>query len=135
MKNFKLDDYPKIADGFKVPEGYFEQLPTSVFERINQAEVSVIPLYKRTKFLWTAAAALIVAALMIPFLNHTPQSVPPDHVAIENYLAYQSNFSEYEIASLLDDKDLENMDADIRLEDKTIEEVLLSDNDIENLIN
>ncbi|WP_298154910.1 hypothetical protein [Flavobacterium sp.] len=134
MKNFKLDDHPKITDGFKVPEGYFDQLPESVLERINQVEVSVIPLYKRTKFLWTAAAALIVAALMIPFLNHTPQSVPPDHVAIENYLVYQSNFSEDEIAGLLDDHDVENMDADIRLEDKTIE-VLLSDSDIENLIN
>ncbi|AWI26665.1 hypothetical protein [Flavobacterium pallidum] len=135
MENFKLDEHPKISSGFREPAGYFESLSASVMAKINAEQPKVIPLYKRYKIIWCAAAAVVFAALMIPVINDfTPKEAQPDAVSIENYLTYQSNISTDDIASLLNEEDLDNIDSDISLDDKSIEEVLTSDNNFENLI-
>ncbi len=134
MKNFKLDEQPKIGSGFREPEGYFETLSTSVMAKIHAKEPKVIPLYKRTKILWGAVAAVLIAALMIPFLNTAGSNDQPDSASIENYLTYQSNLSADDIASLLNEEDFDNIDSDFNLDDQAIEEVLTSDNNFENII-
>jgi hypothetical protein len=134
MKNFKLDEHPKISSGFHAPDDYFEKLSASVMAKINIEEPKVIPLYRRTKMLWGTAAAVLIAALMIPILNQTAPVEQPDSASIENYLTYQSNISDDDIASLLNEQDLDNIDSDINLDDQAIEEALTSDNNFENLI-
>lgn len=134
MKNFKLDERPKISSGFREPYGYFENLSASVMSKIHAEEPKVIPLYRRTKILWGAAAAVLIMALMIPFLNQIDSTEQPDAASIENYLTYQSNVSDEDIASLLNEEDLDNIDSDFNLDDQAIEEVLTSDNNFENLI-
>ncbi|GAA6767265.1 hypothetical protein AAFH68_32140 [Flavobacterium sp. CGRL1] len=49
MKEFKLENEPKITAGFKTPDHYFDTFSAKVLEQINEREVKVIPLYKRKK--------------------------------------------------------------------------------------
>ncbi|AWA30414.1 hypothetical protein HYN48_10105 [Flavobacterium magnum] len=133
MKNFKLDEHPKIGSGLRAPEGYFDNLSVSVMEQIN-TDVKVIPLYRRPKMIWIAAAVL-VGSLMVPLVQHrNNDQSQPDAVSIENYLTYQTNISDADIAALLDAEDLDKMDSEISIDDKSIEEVLTSDSNFENLI-
>ena len=42
MKEFKLDNEPKITPGFEVPEGYFENLENSVLQKITEKDDSYV---------------------------------------------------------------------------------------------
>lgn len=56
MKEFKLENEPKITAGFKTPDHYFDTFSAKVLEQINEREVKVIPLYKRKKVISIAAS-------------------------------------------------------------------------------
>ena len=53
---------------------------------------------------------------------------------MENYLAYQSNISQYDLINLLDSEDIQSLDIDLALEDNTIEDILTNNNNFENYI-
>ena len=127
MKPFKLDNYKKIETGFTVPEGYFESFETEIMQRIKP-EPKVIPLYRRRKTLWYAAAAVIAIALSIPAINTiTSQHNQTDAAALENYFAY-ANIPDEQIVELLDKEDIEKIQIDYKLEDAAIEDVIESEN-------
>lgn len=135
MKAFKLENEPKITTGFKTPENYFNDLSGRVLQQINEREVKVIPIYKRKKVLTMAAAAVIVIAMMIPIVNnYNNTSKELDENTLETYLAYQSNLNQYDLINQLDSKDIESLNKNVALEQETIEDILSSNPNIENLI-
>ncbi len=135
MKAFKLENEPKIKTGFKTPDHYFDDLSAKVLQQINEKEVRVIPIYKRKKVLSLAAAAAIVIALMIPVVNnYNATSKELDEATLETYLSYQSNLNQYDLAKELDTKDIEKIGKSVALEQETLEDILSSNPNIENLI-
>ena len=137
MKAFKLENEPKIKTGFKTPDHYFDDLSAKVLQQINEreVEVKVIPIYKRKKVLSLAAAAAIVIALTIPIVNnYNATSKELDEATLETYLSYQSNLNQYDLMKELDTKDIDKLNKSVALEQETLEDILSSNPNIENLI-
>ena len=137
MKAFKLENEPKIQTGFKTPDHYFDDLSARVLQQINEreVEVKVIPIYKRKKVLSLAAAAAIVMALTIPIVNnYKATSKELDEATLETYLSYESNLNQYDLMKELDTKDIDKLNKSVALEQETLEDILSSNPNIENLI-
>ncbi|CAC9974962.1 hypothetical protein DBB36_19060 [Flavobacterium sp. WLB] len=135
MKEFKLENEPKVKSGFKTPDHYFDTLSAKVLEQINEREVKVIPLYKRKKVISIAAAAAIFIAFLIPTANHYYKaSKELDEATLETYLAYQSNLNQYDLIKELDTKDIDKLNKNVALEEETLEDILATNPNIENLI-
>ncbi|MCC9066257.1 hypothetical protein [Flavobacterium piscisymbiosum] len=136
MKAFKLENEPKIATGFKTPENYFDDFSAKVLQQLNEEkEVKVIPIYKRKKVLSMVAAAVVFIALMIPIVNnYNNTSRELDEDTLETYLSYQSNLNQYDLIRELDTKDIEKLNKNVALEQETLEDILASNPNLENLI-
>ncbi len=135
MKAFKLENEPKISSGFKTPENYFDTISAKVLQQINEEEVKVIPIYKRKKTITLIAAAVVGIALMIPVINnYNATSKELDEATLETYLSYQSNLNQYDLIRELDTKDIEKLNKNVALEQETLEDILSSNPNIENLI-
>jgi len=135
MKAFKLENEPKIKTGFKTPEFYFDDFSSRVLQQINEREVvKVIPIYKRKEVIAMIAAAVVIIALIIPVVNNYNKSKELDEATLETYLSYQSNINQYDLIRELDAKDIEAINKNVVLEQETLEDVLSSNPNIENLI-
>ncbi|MWB96132.1 hypothetical protein GON26_17355 [Flavobacterium sp. GA093] len=135
MKAFKLENEPKIASGFKTPEGYFDTLSANVLEQMNAKEVKVIPIYQRKNVISMLVAAVLILALMIPIgYNYNKNAKELDEDTLETYLSYQSNLNQYDLMKELDNNDIQKLGKNVALEDETIEDILSSNPNIENLI-
>lgn len=134
MKEFKLENQPKIKPGFKTPENYFDDFSAKVLQQINEREVKVIPIYRRKQVITMIAAAVVVIVLMIPVVNNFNKSKELDEATLETYLSYQSGINQYDLIRELDTKDIEAINKNVVLEQETLEDVLSSNPNIENLI-
>lgn len=136
MKEFKLNTIPKIESGLKNPEDvYFEKFSENLLEKIGQKEPKTISLFQKRKAIIMMVAAVFVLALTIPLLiNQAAHSQEIDAETLENYLSYQSNVNQYDLINALDEEDISNINSNIVLEDNTIEELLISNNNLENYI-
>jgi hypothetical protein len=136
MKEFKLDDHPKISPGFKVPENYFDNFSKKMMQQLVQPEVKIIPLAQNRKSWIFAAAAVLVLALILPALNQfgkTGTTTEPDQTQVENYLAY-TQIPDEEIVALLDNEDIQSINVDFNLDESDIEDALSSETINENYI-
>lgn len=135
MKAFKLDEEPKIATGYKVPDAYFDAFQSKVNQRLNESETPVVSLFARRKTWVMAVAAVFILALSIPlvqYLNSTSTEI--DKGSLENYLANHADISEDEIVELLDENDIQKIKVDLKIEDRELEDILTADNNIEDYI-
>jgi len=130
---YKLDDIDK-KQGFKVPEGYFEDLPMKIQKRIEQEK----PATRRLTIPQWGLALAASLALVFTFVFVLPDDGPSAEdllatISEEELIAYldQDDFDEYEIASAFQDVpevfEFENSDGldGLDLEDQAIEDVLL----------
>lgn len=135
MKDFKLDNEPKISSGFTVPDGYFDTFPARLLTPSPTPETKVISIFKSGKSWYFAAAAVLFILLSVPlWYTYNANTEKVETAALEDYLANQSSISEDEIVNLLDKEDLEKMKVDFKLEDKAIEEVLEANANLEQYI-
>lgn len=135
MKTFKLENEPKIESGFIVPEQYFDDFSKKVLSQLPEENTKVIPLFQKRKTVFLAAAAVLVVGLLLPIYNQfTTNSDEIDITTLENHLTYQSNLNSYDLISELDDEDLTKLGTTIGLKDETIEEILVTNSDLEKLI-
>jgi len=136
MKEFKLNTIPKIESGFKTPdELYFEKFSANLLEKLPQNEPKTISLFQRKKSIIMMVAAVFVLALLVPsVINNASRSNEIDSATLENYLSYQANMNQYDLINALDEEDIDNIGTDIVLEDQTIEDILISNNNLENYI-
>lgn len=136
MKEFKLNTIPKIESGFKTPdELYFEKFSANLLEKLPQNEPKTISLFQRKKTIIMMVAAVFVLALLVPsVINNASRSNEIDSATLENYLSYQANMNQYDLINALDEEDIDNIGTDIVLEDQTIEDILISNNNLENYI-
>ena len=136
MKEFKLNNIPKIESGFKTPEPiYFEKFSANLLNQLPKNEPKTISLFQKKKTIIMMVAAVFVLALTIPtFINSASRTNDLDKITLENYLSYQSSINQYDLISALDEEDIDNIDTDIALQDQTIEDILVSNNNLENYI-
>lgn len=80
-------------------------------------------------------AAVLVLALMMPFLNNLSKNKEElDPTILENYITYQSNVNQYDLINALGKEDINKIKISMAIEDKTIEDVLSVNSNLENLI-
>jgi hypothetical protein len=135
MKEFKLENEPKIESGFKTPDHYFDHLSAKVLEQLSKNEPKVIPIFQKRKTVIMMVAALLILALMIPiYTSISTNSKELDETTLENYLAYQSNLNQYDLISELETEDITKMQPVSTPEDKVIEDILTTNSDVEQLL-
>ncbi|MDI6031514.1 hypothetical protein QLS91_00365 [Flavobacterium sp. LB2P84] len=135
MKTFKLENEPKIETGFKTPDHYFENFSIKMMEQLPKNEPKVISIFQKRKTLIMMAAAVLILALMIPILSPSSTNTKElDAAALENYITYQSNVNQYDLISVLETEDINNIKTGIVLEDEAIEDHLSTNSNLENLI-
>ncbi len=135
MKDFKLDNEPKITPGFTIPDGYFDTFSEKILARLPEQEPKVISIFSSRKTWYFAAAAVLILMLSVPlYTKYATQQQEIDSSTLENYLAYQSNISEEEIVNLLQQEDLDKMKVEFNVDDATIEDALNSNSNLEQYI-
>jgi len=104
-----------------------QQLPES-----NQKVISILS-EKKT---WNVPiAAVFVISLSIPIFNalKTP-STELDKNTLENYLTNHAEISDDDLVELLDEEDIQKIKLDYDIEDKTIEDMLSTNSNLEEYI-
>ncbi len=136
MKPFELNNQPKIATGFTVPENYFDDFSKKMQTRILEEKPSQKIFFLQAKNWAYAAAAVLVIGISIPFFNNETTAVTtPDVAAIDNYISNEAVISEDEMIGFLDVKDIKKMSVAFDIQTKDMEEELLNTTDLEqNLI-
>jgi hypothetical protein len=135
MKTFKLDNEPKIESGFTTPENYFENFSANFLEQLPKNEPKIISIFSKTKYWIYTAVAIIVLVLTIPIYNsYRANSSEIDSATLENYIAYNSSVSDVDLLNLLDEKDIQKINNDLKIEDKNIEDELSSNNNLEQYL-
>jgi len=135
MKEFKLDNEPKITSGFTTPEGYFDAFSEKMMAKLPKEESKVISIFSNRKRWMFAAAAILVLALSVPIFNKlTTNSSELDQQTLEDYITYNSGISENDLVDLLEKEDIEKMNVDYNIQDKDVEDLLSQNNNIEQYI-
>ena len=135
MKNFKLENEPKITPGFTIPEGYFDSFSEKVVTQLPKQESKVISIFKTKKKWYFAVAAILILMLSIPiYTNLSTQQDEIDSVTLENYIVYHATITEDEIVNLLEPEDLERMKLEFNIDDIYIEDILKSNTNLEEYL-
>jgi hypothetical protein len=112
MKQFDLNNDPKIGNGFKIPENYFEQFEYRLMARLPEKEVKVVSIFKQRKFWYGAVAAIFLIAISVPmYLNYTKEAAALTY----DYLAYESNLTTDDIVMHLSDEDITEIEESLDL--------------------
>lgn len=133
MKTFKLDNEPKIESGFKTPENYFDTFSAKVMQQLPKEGPKTISLFSRRKTWIYAAAAVLVLGLTIPVVyNNFYTSAPEiDAATLENYISYNTSITDTDLVNLLNENDIQKIDIGMNIEDKTIENELSENKNLE----
>ena len=132
----RIDDMDKKID-FKVPDGYFENLPLKIQQRIEiekkEAKTFTLPTWSYA----LAASALLIMAFVILFQNPSPSAEKLlAEVSEEALIAYLDDIEidEYDLVSALPDhaEDLPFNEIDmlqnLDLGDESMDDILLEFN-------
>ena len=135
MKNFNLENGPKITSGFIVPDQYFEEFSKNMLSQLPDEKNRVIPLHKQKRKLLFAVAAILVIGLFIPIFNQLSKpSDELDESTLENHISYQTNINQYDLISDLDNEDITSLGTAIQLKDDIIEDHLTTNSNLEKLL-
>lgn len=135
MKEFKLDEMPKIKSGFKTPENYFDAFSEKILAQLPEEKPKIIPLFGSRKKLLFAVAAVLIVALSVPLFNTSSSNNPDlDQQTLEDYIAQNTRISENDILELLEKEDIEKLNLDYLIPDKNVEDVLSTNENLEQYI-
>lgn len=132
MERFKLGENNKIEQGFNPPESYFDNFTERLMQKLPEKETRVIPLYKKASVWISSVAAVLILALgLTMYLRSNSAPAKADNTSIENYLAYQSNISAYDIIQELDQQDIDELETALSVNavnQNTVEQYLYEQN-------
>jgi hypothetical protein len=139
MKPFKLEDEPKIKSGFKVPGNYFEDFASKLVQNLpkeeTQNETKVISIFRKRKTILLAIAAVLIIGLMIPILyTTTSKNKELDAATLETYLSEEGSPSQYDLIVEIEPIESAQIKNTNELEAETIEDILVTNPNIENLV-
>ncbi|VAV84789.1 hypothetical protein MNBD_BACTEROID02-476 [hydrothermal vent metagenome] len=140
LSKIKAESILKNIDspGFEMPNGYLDTLEDTVFNTLPKKENSkVISLFSKKNLIYISGVAAAIVIMFGFFWNNTNASeMELDYEMVESYLIDQ-NISSYEIASLLTEEELSNIDSEIMNEafnDEGMEDYLLENVNFEDII-
>lgn len=118
MRNFNIDNEPKITTGFTIPDNYFEDFSAKIQSRITN-EKPVIKLQKRHKKKWifAIAATFLLSITATRIFNDSNTEPQVATAALENYISNQSTISQDDLINYLEQEDLESLKNDLQLQD------------------
>jgi hypothetical protein len=134
MKEFKINDENKITSGFTTPEGYFDNFTIDLNNNVSHLKTDrkVISIY--TKRWLTSVAAVLIVALSVSVYTKLVIEKPEDSIEMENYISNHSEISQYDLITLLDKKDIENLSVEMNASNPKTEEEFDNANEIENYL-
>ena len=131
MNEFKINNENKITSGFTTPEGYFDDFSIDTNNRIILPKSRIKVISINTKRWVTSVAAVLIIAFSITFFTKMEVSNSDDNVLMENYITNNSEISQYDLITLLDKKDIENLSVELNLNDTKMDEEFANTNEIE----
>ena len=131
MNEFKINNENKITSGFTTPVGYFDGFSIEKNNRIILPKSRVKVISINSKRWVTSVAAVLIIALSITFFTKMEVSNSDDNVLMENYITNNSEISQYDLITLLDNKDIENLSVELNLNDPKMDEEFDNTNEIE----
>ena len=135
MKNIDLNT-TKIKSGFKVPDDYFEKFEARILEKIPTQETKVVSLFHRKQLWISSIAAILLLAIAIPsYFNSIKTTNTLDSSNIENYLSYQSNFTNFDIIENLTEKDIKELESSLAVNSDDVEAYLLNTQNLDYYLN
>jgi hypothetical protein len=134
MKEFNINDGNKTTSGFTTPEGYFDQFTVDLNNKLKLPKTEVKVISIKTKRRLTTVAAILVVAFSVSIyskmvINNSDESDPT-----ENYLTNHSEINQYDLISLLDKKDIENLSIELNNFNSEIDEESTNINEIHNYL-
>ena len=127
MKNIDLNT-TKIKSGFKAPNDYFEKFEARILDKIPAPETKVVSLFHRKQIWISSIAAVLLLAIAIPsYFNSIQPNTPLDNSNIENYLSYQTNFTNFDIIENLNEDDIVELENALSISSKEDVEAYLLD--------
>ena len=131
MNEFKINKENKITSGFTTPEGYFDDFSIDTNNRIILPKSRIKVISITTKRWVTYVAAVLIIAFSITFFTKMEVNNSDDNVLMENYITNNSEISQYDLITLLDKKDIENLSVELNLNDTKMDEEFANTNEIE----
>lgn len=135
MKEFKINDGNKITSGFTTPEGYFDEFSIDINNSLSQPNNDRKVISINTKRWITSVAAVLIIALSATVYTKIIIEIPEDSIEMENYITNQSEISQYDLITLLDKKDIENLSIEMNTSNTKTDEEFANTNEIENYLN
>ncbi|MBM6499753.1 MAG: hypothetical protein O9282_11705 [Flavobacterium sp.] len=134
MKEFRLDNEPKIASGFKTPEGYFEDLSEKINKNLPNSEPKVISIFQKRKTWMYGIAAVLAISISVVFYQQFQSTETLDAEFLENYIARNTTVSEYDLLELLEKEDIEKIQIDLEIQDDILEETMIHNTNLEHYL-
>lgn len=134
MKEFRLDNEPKIASGFKTPEGYFDNLSEKINANLPKNEPKVISIFQKRKTWMYGIAAVLAISLSVVFYQQFQSTETLDAEFLENYIARNTTVSEYDLLELLEKEDIEKIQIDLDIQDEVLEETMIHNTNLEHYL-
>ncbi len=134
MNEFKINDENKITSGFSTPDGYFSDFSLELNKKLKltKTEVNVISINKKR---WiTSVAAVLIVALAATIYTKLVIENPEDSLEMENYISNHSEISQYDLITLLDKKDIENLSIELNNNNSKIDKEFLNTSNIEDYL-
>jgi hypothetical protein len=134
MKEFRLDNEPKITSGFKTPEGYFDDLSEKINANLPKNEPKVISIFQKRKTWIYGIAAVLAISLSVVFYQQFQSPETLDAEFLENYIARNTSVSEYDLLELLEKEDIEKIQIDLYIQDEVLEETMIHNTNLEHYL-
>ena len=134
MKEFKINDGNKITSGFTTPEGYFDNFTIDLNNTESHLNTDKKVISINTKRWLTSVAAVLIVALSVSVYTKLVIEKPVDYIDMENYISNHSEISQYDLITLLDKKDIENLSVEMNTSNPKTEEEFDNANEIENYL-
>jgi hypothetical protein len=134
MNEFKINDENKITSGFTTPDGYFENFEIDLNNNKSHQKNDKKVISLNTKRWLASVAAVLIVALSVTIYTKLVIEKTEDSIEMENYISNHSEISQYDLITLLDKKDIENLSDEMNTNSSKTEEDLDNTNEIENYL-
>lgn len=131
MKDSNLEDI-KMNNGFKIPDGYFENFENKIMNQIENEEPKVISIFRRKYFYVASIAATILLVIGGLFTNRNNiNSI--DDTTLENYLV--TEVSSYDLIDKINLENIASADDVIEISNDNLENYLMNTPNLDYYLN
>lgn len=125
MNKFEINNGNKITSGFTTPEGYFDNFSLELNKKLNlpKTESNVISINMKWRI--TSVAALLIITLSVTIYSKIAVG-KTDANTMENYITNHSEISQYDLITLLEKKDIENLSVELKLNNTKIDKEFIN---------